>query len=224
MLRHLIAVILLLACNTVLFAQKDLYTAEHELPVTINDGWFTARTVTFGPYSTTSRENGVTKGANTGPVKDPLHPFNFRVKGKEEDILVQVIQAAHIAFLGYSQPSFLANMPSTAIFTYISFRDGKNEPLRQWELLLKDMTYLELNDNKPAGLLRSADNEIRITANNRFGAKNSYENICYEFHLRKQLLAAVVTGAHPRVWLSTETEGTPLQAVLAAAIGALLVR
>jgi len=224
MLRHFIAVILLLACNTALFAQKDLYTPEQALPVTINDGWFTARTITFGAYSTGSRENGVSKDADIGPVKDPLRPFNFRLKGKEEDILVQVIQATHIAFLGYSQPSFLAGMPSTATFTWISFKGGKNEPLKQWQLLLKDMTYLELNDNKPAGQLRSADDEIRITANNRFGAKNSYENICYEFHLRKQLLAAVVTGAHPRVWMRADTEGTPLQPVLAAAIAALLVR
>jgi hypothetical protein len=224
MFRQLIALILIAAFSTAGFAQKGLYTTQQEWPVKINDGWFTARTISFGPYSTSSRKNGIADAAALTFIKEPLHPFNFRVTGKEEDILIQVIQAAHIAFSSYSLPSFLDNMPATALFTYIQINGSKNEPLKRWELVAKDVNYLELNENKPAGVLRTADEEIRISAHNQFGAKNSYENICYEFHIRRQVVAAVVTGANPRVWMSAEMEGKPLQPILAAAIGALLIR
>lgn len=224
MFRNILSLIFLIAsCNNV-FAQNGLYTSAQEWPVKINDGWFTAKTISFGLYNTSSRKNGVADATAVSFIKDPLNPFNIRVNGRDEEILIQVIQAAHIAFSGHSLPSFLDNMPATALFSYILINGTKNEPLKRWEMVLKDVTYLELNENKPAGILRSADDEVRITAHNRFGASNSYENICYEFHIRRQVVAAVVTGASPRVWMSAEMEGKPLQPVLAAAIGALLVR
>lgn len=224
MFRYLLALTFVISFSTTVFSQKALYDSSQEWTVKIDDGWFTARTISFGAYTTSSRKNGVDRNIDLSFVKSPQHPFNFRLTGKEEDILIQVIQAAHIAFSGLSLPSFMDKMPATALFTYIAINGGKNEPLKQWQLLLKDQTFLELNENKPAGILRSADKEVRITAHNQFGTKNSYENICYEFHLRKKAVAAVVTGAHPRVWMSADMEGNPLQPVLAAAIGALLVR
>ncbi|ACU58187.1 hypothetical protein [Chitinophaga pinensis] len=224
MFRYLLTVVLVIASATAGFSQKGLYDASQEWPVKIDDGWFTARTLTFGPYSTSSRKNGIDRNIDLSFIKSPQHAFNIRVKGQEQDILIQVAQAAHIAFSGLSLPSFLDKMPATALFSYIGINAAKNEPLKQWQLILKDMNYLELNDNKPAGVLRSPETELRVTANNRFGAHNSYENICYEFHLRKQVVAAVVTGEHPRVWMSADIERNALQPILAAAIGALLVR
>ncbi len=223
MFRNLLTLVLLLTCCNHISAQ-DLYTAAQEWPVKISDGWFTARTISFGQYTTSSRKNGIADKEIVSFIKDPITPFNCRVSGKEENILIQVIQAAHVAFSGHSLPSFLDNMPATAIFTYILINGTKIEPLKRWEMILKDVNYLELNENKPAGILRSADDELRITAHNRFGVTNSYENICYEFHIRRQVVAAVVTGEHPRVWMSAEMDGKPLQPVLVAAIGALLVR
>ncbi|MBW8686052.1 hypothetical protein [Chitinophaga rhizophila] len=224
MFRYLPALLLVIACHTMAFSQKALYTSAQELPVKIDDGWFTARTISFGPYQTSSRKNGIDAGTDLSFIKSPQHPFNFRVTGNNADILIQVIQVAHIGLSGLSLPSFLDKMPPPALFTYAGINAGKNEPQQQWQMILKDMTYLELNDNKPAGILQSPETDIRITANNRFGAKNSYENICYEFHYRKEVVAAVVTGQQPRVWMSTKTDHTPLQAMLAAAIGTLLVR
>ena len=224
MFRYLLTVALVITTAATAFSQKGLYEDSQEWPVRIDDGWFTARTLTFGPYSTSSRKNGVDQDIDLSFIKSPLHAFNIRVKSQEQDILIQVVQAAHIAFSGLSLPSFLDKMPTTALFSYIGINAAKNEPQQQWQLILKDMNYLELNDNKPAGILRSSATELRITANNRFGARNSYENICYEFHLRKQVVAAVMTGEHPRVWMSAEMEGNALQPILAAAIGALLVR
>lgn len=222
--RRFLTLIFLIAFGNLAFAQDGLYTSTQEWPVSISDGWFTAKTISFGQYATSSRKNGIADAAAVSFIKDPVNPFNIRVSGREENILTQVIQAAHIAFSGHSLPSFLDNMPATALFSYILINGTKNEPLKRWEMILKDVNYLELNENKPAGILRSADDEVRVTAHNRFGTKNSYENICYEFHIRRQVVAAVVTGAHPRVWMSAEMEGNPLQPVLAAAIGALLVR
>jgi len=223
MFRNLLTLVLLLTCCSHISAQ-GLYTAAQEWPVKISDGWFTARTISFGEYTTSSRKNGIADREVVSFIKDPINPFNCRVSGKEENILIQVIQAAHVAFSGHSLPSFLDNMPATAVFSYILINGTKIEPLKRWEMILKDVNYLELNENKPAGILRSADDELRITAHNRFGTTNSYENICYEFHIRRQVVAAVVTGAHPRVWMSAEMDGKPLQPVLVAAIGALLVR
>jgi hypothetical protein len=224
MSRSLLTLIFLIASCNLVCAQNGLYTSAQEWPVKISDGWFTAKTISFGAFNTASRKNGIADAAAVSFIKDPLNPFNIRVNGRDENILIQVIQAAHIAFSGHSLPSFLDNMPATALFSYIQINGTKNEPLKRWEVILKDVTYLELNENKPAGVLRSANDDVRITAHNRFGAKNSYENICYEFHIRRQVVAAVVTGAQPRVWMSAEMEGKSLQPVLTAAIGALLVR
>jgi hypothetical protein len=224
MSRHLLSFFFLFVCGTNGFSQKGLYTTQQEWPVKINDGWFTAKTISYGIYTTASRKNGIADATAVNFIKAPLNPFNFKVTGKEVEMLVQMIQATHIAFSGHSLPSFLDNMPATAVFSYALINGTGNQPVKRWEIILKDVTYLELNDDKPAGILRSPDEELRITAHNRFGTRNSYENICYEFHYRRQLVAAVVTGNNPRVWMSAEMDGKALQPILAAAVGALLLR
>lgn len=214
---------IILFCSLSGYAQKGLYVPAQELPVKINDGWFTAKTISYGPYATADKKNGISEAATISFIKDPQSPFNFIVTGQDEKILIQELKALHIAFSSRSLPSFLDNMPPTALFTYAQINGTKNEPLKRWELIVKDVTYLELNDNKPAGILRTEQEEIRITAHNNFGTKNSYENICYEFHYRHKEIAAVIPGEKPRVWMSADISAD-LQPVLAAAIGALLLR
>lgn len=222
MVRTLLTSFLLITC-TLGYSQKGLYTTAQEWPVKISDGWFTAKTISYGPYATAERKNGIADATAVSFVKDPLAPFNFLVNGQDEKILVQELSALHIAFSSRSLPSFLDNMPANAPFSYIQINGTQKEPLKRWELILKEVTYLELNDNKPAGILRSEQDEIRITAHNDFGTKNSYENICYEFHYHRKAIAAVIPGEKPRVWMSTDIPAA-LQPVLAAAIGALLLR
>lgn len=222
-MRRSLLIALFLACFTSGYSQKGLYNPSQEWPIKISDGWFTAKTISYGPYSTSSRKNGISDAASISFIKDPQNPFNFIMTGQDESILIQELKALHIAFSSRSLPSFLDNMPSTAPYTYVQINGTKNDPLKRWELILKEATYLELNDNKPAGILRSDKDEIRITAHNNFGTKNSYENICYEFHYRRKDLAAVIPGEKPRVWMSADIPAE-LQAVIAAAIGALLLR
>lgn len=223
MVRTLFISLLLITCCTTAYSQKGLYTAAQEWPVSISDGWFTAKTISYGPYTTADRKNGIADATAVNFIKDPQAPFNFVVSGQDEKILVQELSALHIAFSSRSLPSFLDNMPATAPYSYVQINGTKNEPLKRWELILKAVTYLELNDNKPAGILRSEKDEIRITAHNNFGIKNSYENICYEFHYHRKEIAAVIPGEKPRVWMSADVPAT-LQPILAAAIGALLLR
>ncbi|GAA3914177.1 hypothetical protein GO495_18005 [Chitinophaga oryziterrae] len=223
MVRTLFTVFLLLAGFRYGYSQKGLYIPPQEWPVKISDGWFTSKTITYGPYNTSSRKNGISDAASISFIKDPQNPFNFVMTGQDESIRIQELRALHIAFSGRSLPSFLDNMPSTAPYTYVQINGTKNDPLKRWELILKEVTYLELNDNKPAGILRSDKDEIRITAHNNFGTKNSYENICYEFHYRRKDIAAVIPGEKPRVWMSADIPAE-LQPVIAAAIGALLLR
>jgi hypothetical protein len=221
--RTLFTTLLLVLCCTTGYSQKGLYISSQELPVKISDGWFTSKTISYGPYNTSSRKNGIADATAVSFIKDPQNPFNFIITGQDESILVQELKALHIAFSSRSLPSFLDNMPATAPYSYAQINGTKNEPLKRWELILKEVTYLELNDNKPAGILRSDKDEIRITAHNNFGTKNSYENICYEFHYRRKDIAAVIAGEKPRVWMSADIPAD-LQPVIAAAIGAILVR
>ena len=222
MFRTLLSAFLLIASISG-YAQKGIYTPAQEWPIKINDGWFTSKTITYGPYSTSSRKNGISDAAAVSFIKDPQNPFSFIMSGQDENILIQELRALHIAFTSRSLPSFLDNMPATAPYTYVQINGTKNEPLKRWELILKEATYLELNDNKPAGILRSDNDEIRITAHNNFGTKNSYENICYEFHYHRKDIAAVIPGEKPRVWMSADIPAA-LQPIIAAAIGALLLR
>ena len=98
------------------------------------------------------------------------------------------------------------------------------DPLKSWELLLKkNIVFLELNDNKPVGILRSSADEIRITAHNRYGIRNSTEKICYEFQLKGVPVAAVLTGETPKVWLHAKADAG-LQRTLAAVMLGLLFK
>ena len=230
---HTLLTTLLLITSLSASAQKGLYTAAQEWPVKITDGWFTAKTISYGPYTTVDRKNGIAAGAAADFIKNPTSPFNFSVVGNDTKVLVQEISAITISFSNYSLPAFLENMPSTAPFLYVrinwnSYNDtvpfNPSETLTHWELILKAPTYLELNDDKPVGVLREDGKEkFRITAHNNFGKKNSYENICYEFHYRRKEIAAVIPGEKPRVWVNPDVP-EELRPILAAAIGALLLR
>ncbi|WP_143309356.1 hypothetical protein [Chitinophaga vietnamensis] len=223
------SVLLLLLCCYAIFTQAqsrvkdELYDTANICRTRIDDGWFTAKTISFCAYTTSSRKNGINEEMNVGFAATPSKPFSFHLSGKGEKLLVQTMNTNRISFSNRDLPAYLDRLQGNAVLFYALFNGVKNEPLNRWEMILKTSSYLELNDNKPAGLLRSGDQEYRITAHNYFGVVNSYENVCYEFHYRKQTIAAVIPGKTPRIWFSKDIE-EPVQTVIAAAIAALLLR
>ncbi|GAA0530812.1 hypothetical protein [Chitinophaga japonensis] len=204
-------------------AGNDLYTAAQEWKVQINDGWLSAKTIRYGNYTTSSRRNGMAAETNITFIKAAENPFNFYVKDSSEQILVQCLRTPRATFADRPLPAALAQEPTGARFFYALINGIQLHPLVRWELILKDPHYLELNDNKPAGILRSPEEDIRITAHNRMGIVNAYEKACYEFHYRGAPVAAVMPGAQPRVWVSNRIT-QDVEKILAAAIGALLMR
>lgn len=201
---------------------NNLYSQAQEWPVKVNDGWLTAKTISYGLYTTSSRKNGVAETMGSF-IKDPKNPFSFYVSGNDERILVQTMNTNRIAFSNRDLPAVLKDLDGSAPLSYTLINGTKNEPLKRWEMILKSPGYLELNNNKQAGILRCADTDIRITAHNRFGKVNSYEKVCYEFQYRGQPVAAVIAGDKPRVWVSKDAPAETTK-TLAAAIGALLLR
>lgn len=202
---------------------KQLYTNDQAWAVKIDDGWFTAKTITFGPYHTSSRTNGVVKDTSLRFIRDPKEAFSFNISSQEEKITVQTLYTSRIAFLSHPLPSFLNNLPPTTPLFYTLIKSTGQPPLPRWEMILKKPTYLELNDNKIVGILRTEKEEIRISAHNKFGIVNAYEKLTFEFRLHGQPVAAVMPGEQPSVWVS-QTVSTATRPVLAAAIAALLCR
>jgi hypothetical protein len=214
---------ILFLCSLSATAQKNLT----EVPVTIKDGWFTAKTILFDKYTTADRRNGIDHPATTSFIKNPIDAFNFLLlcdtckQGSKANI--QALYTPRIAFPDHSLPSILDHEPGTNRFTYIAIQPA-DSTLGNWEMILRTMTYLDLNDNKQAGILRSPLGEIKVTANNQFGTVNSYENIRYEFVYRKKIVAAVIPGANPRVWFDLTNIKEEQRLIIAAAIAALLLR
>lgn len=222
----LLAAIFLFSCSTIKktpSTSNDLYVTGQDWTVTINDGWFSAKTVRYGSYSTSSRRNGIAAATNIAFVKAAENAFNFTVKDSVEQILVQSLNTRLITFSGRSLPTWLSTLPATTPVFYTVINGIQHAPLVRWEMILKTPHYLELNDNKPAGVLRSPNGDIRITAHNRFGIVNSYEKLCFEFQEQGVPIAAVMPGAQPKIWVSKRITKDK-EKILAAAIGALLLR
>lgn len=209
----------LLFCTLTATAQKGLT----EVPVTIKDGWFSAKTITLDKYTTADRKNGIDQSATYAFIKNPIDAFNFLLlydtckQGSKAHI--QALYTPRIAFPEHSLPTVLDHEADNNKFFYSNITTDIN-----WEMILRNMTYLDLNDNKQAGILRSPQGEIKVTANNHFGTVNSYENIRYEFVYRKKIVAAVIPGANPRVWLDLTNIKEEQRLVIAAAMAALLLR
>ncbi|MCK7558554.1 hypothetical protein MKQ70_27585 [Chitinophaga sedimenti] len=204
-------------------AKDDLYTTEQEWKVTINDGWFSAKTVTMGNFSTSSRKNGIAAGSPSAQFKNTQNASNFTVKGEDENMLVQVLRTPIITFSEQKLPKYLSELKGEATLFYAWINGTKAQPLQTWELLLKDPSYLNLNDNASIGILRSGKEELRITAHNKFGIVNSHEKPCFEFHDGKKTLAAVMVAEQPRMWVSVKVEEGQKK-ILVAAMSALLMR
>jgi hypothetical protein len=218
--------LLFFGCSTIKkapSASNDLYTSGQEWAVTINDGWFSAKTIRYGNYSTSSRRNGIAAATNITFVKAAENAFNFTVKDSTEQILVQSLNTRLITFSNRSLPDWLHTLPAATPLFYTVINGIQHAPLVRWEMILKAPHYLELNDNKPAGVLRSPNGDIRITAHNRFGTMNSYEKVCFEFQEQHVPVAAVIPGAEPKIWVSKRVTKDK-EKILAAAIGALLLR
>lgn len=220
--------LLLAACTSTkpVVQKKDpgLYLDAHELPVKVQDGWLTAKTISVGSYSTSSRTNGVASNTPAKQFKNVSDAFYFTVKATDVQLPVQVLSTPRITFSNRPLPGYLDELAGDAPFWYIHIGASALEPLKSWELILKrSISFLELNDNKPVGILRSASDEIRITAHNRFGIRNSYEKTCFEFQLKGVPVAAVMTGDNPRAWIHEKADAA-LQQTLTAAMLALVFK
>ncbi|HVI48005.1 MAG TPA: hypothetical protein VM802_24265 [Chitinophaga sp.] len=224
-LRYLLILVIMFSCTATRQARTtpSLYSNDQEWKIKTDDGWFSAKTISFGPYTTSSRKNGVSDAMNASFIKDPKNPFSFTLTGNNERLPVQTMGTKRIAFTNRSLPAGLNDLAPDATIYYVLINGTGNDPLKRWELILKTSSYLELNDNKAAGILRSSDTDIRITAHNRFGKVNSYENICYEFQYRGQPVAAVMPGSKPRIWVSKDADAD-ISKPVAAAIAAILLR
>lgn len=205
-------------------ADPGLYIAANELPVKIKDGWLTAKTITLGDFSTSSRTNGIAANTPAKQFKNTADAFYFTVKGRDAELPVQVLATGKITFSNRPLPASLSALPGDAPLWYIFAGATAQDPLKSWELLLKrNIAFLELNYNKPAGILRSSTDEIRVTAHNRYGVRNSTDRICYEFQFKGVPIAAVLTGENPRAWINAKADAS-LQRTLAAVMLGLLFR
>lgn len=204
-------------------AQKGLT----EVPVTIKDGWFTSKTISFDKYTTADRKNGIDQPASFSFIKNPIDAFNFKLQcdtcKQDSKAHIQALYTPHIAFSDRSLPAVLEHADANNTFYYIVIQ-AADSTLGKWEMILRNMTYLDLNENKQAGILRSSLGEFKVTANNHFGIVNSYENIRYEFVFRKKVVAAVIPGNNPRVWLDLNNLKEEQRMIVAAAMAALLLR
>lgn len=220
--------LLLAACTSTkpVVQKKDpgLYLDAHELTVKIQDGWLTAKTISIGDYSTSSRTNGVAANTPAKQFRNVSDAFYFTVKATDVQMPVQVLSTPRITFSNRPMPEPLDALAGDVPLWYFHIGATVLEPLKSWELILKrSISFLELNENKPAGVLRSASDEIRVTAHNRFGIRNSYENTCYEFQLRGVPVAAVMTGDKPRAWIHPKADAA-LQQTLVAAMLAIVFK
>jgi hypothetical protein len=214
---------------------SGLYTEEQEWPVSINDGWLTAKTISFGPYKTTPRVNGPI----TTFIRNQKDPFYFYLEGNGARINIQSTGATGVSFSSQVLPKYFNTLAPNVAVKYSAITNGfksnipASDTLFKWEMIVKAAHYLELNSNKPVGVLRVQENPqgihnnlnpgFRINANNRFGKVNSYENICYEFYSdNNKLIAAVVPGEKPRVWMDKHVDNFNKN-LLAAAIASLLL-
>lgn len=203
-------------------APPELYTDAFEVPVTVKDGWLTAKTVSLGTYATSSRTNGVAANTPAKQLKNVSDAFYFTVK--ELGQTVQSLGTLRITFSNRPLPAYLSSLAGDMPLWYMHVGAAAADPLKTWEVILKkNISFTELNENKSVGVLRSATEEIRITAHNRFGIRNSHEQTCYEFQLKGVPLAAVIPGATPKAWINSNTE-EPLRQTLAAVMLALVFR
>lgn len=215
-----------ISCSVVkpIVKSPDLYTADNELAVKIKDGWLSAKTVSLGQYNTSSRSNGVAEHTPAKQIKQVSDAFYFTLKSKDVQLPVQVLSTNAITFSSRMLPQYQNGLPGDAPLWYIHVGATALAPLKSWELILKrNLSFLELNENKPVGVLRSASEEIKVTVHNRFGIRNSYEKTCYEFQLKGIPVAAVIVGDAPRAWIYAKADAD-LQQTLAGAIAGLLFK
>lgn len=201
-----------------------LYTDANEMTVKTDDGWFSAKTISIGDYATSSRTNGIPSGAPARQWKNVADAFNFTVKNGNAQLPVLVLSTPRITFSNRSFPAWFPPAGNDAPLWYVHVGATAADPLKSWEMIAKrNIAFLELNDNKPIGILRSSTDELKVTAHNRYGAVNSADKICYEFQWKGLPVAAVLTGKDQRAWMQKELDPA-LRETLAAVMLGLLFR
>ncbi len=219
------ACLLMVGCGVTKNASAPgLYTSANELAVKTDDGWFSARTISIGDYATSSRTNGIPSGAPAKQWKNTSDAFYFTLKNGSATLPVQVLSTPRVTFSARTFPSWFPQIANDAPLWYVHVGASAADPLKSWELIAKrNIAFLELNDNKVIGILRSPNEELKVTAHNRYGAVNSADKICYEFQWKGLPVAAVLTGKDQRAWLQKELDPA-LRETLAGVMLGLLFR
>ncbi|PUZ28485.1 hypothetical protein DCC81_03090 [Chitinophaga parva] len=215
---------LVTACTTTRpkYTDPGLYTIPQEWATSLHDGWFSARTYSLGKYSTGSRQGGIAKAGLPLAIQHPTDAYFYTVSGPSGSLAVQTLNTVRVVFGDRPLPAYLSSVAGTTPVFYALVNDPV-QSMARWELLLRNASYLELNQDAPIGVLQLDKVSYRVTAHNHFGTINSYEKVTYEIQDHGKPLAAVMPGAVPRVWVSSTV--TPQQeALFAAVISTLLLR
>lgn len=218
-----VACLLMAGCGVTKTASSPgLYTSANEMSVKTDDGWFSAKTISIGEFSTSSRTNGIPSGAPAKQWKNVSDAFYFTLKNGGAQLPVQVLSTPRITFSARTFPGWFPAMGNDAPLWYIHAGATAADPLKSWEMILKrNIAFLELNDNKVIGILRSPTDELKVTAHNRYGAVNSADKICYEFQFKGMPVAAVLTGKDQRAWLQKELDPAMRETLAAMMLGLL---
>ncbi|RAJ01560.1 hypothetical protein LX64_03776 [Chitinophaga skermanii] len=214
---------LLALCAFTPSTTKDIYDDANEWKVSIDDGWFTAKIVQYGPYTTSSKRTGVIKSSPAERFKEKKLAFNYTVTSVHDTSNVQVLYTPAIAFMEAGLPNYLEPKTNSSNYYYAVFSYPQKADSIKGEMILKAPHYLMLNDNKSIGVLTQGKKEFTITANNKFGIVNSYEKMCYEIRDRKKVIAAYRVEKVPKMWVAQNIDDNT-KSLVAAAFGALLLK
>lgn len=201
--------------------ENDFYNKRNELKVTSRDGLFSALRIRFGSYSSGEKEKGVDKHIiSFSTQRGPFH-FSFQDAGGNTTS-IQAVYTDRMSLRDKDLPGVLDSMGSGEIF-YAWVRGGTVNALKNWELMVRSPTYQNLASDDQIGEFRSLTEVISVHAHDKFGTRDSYTNMCFEFRLRGVPIGAVTINGKNRVWIDRQLDPETRFAV-AGAIASLIMR
>lgn len=202
-------------------AENDFYNKHNELKVKVKKGLFSSRHLTFGSYRTGKKESGVDK--NIIDFNSQRGGFHFSFNGDAGNgTSVQAVYTDRASLRERQLPRLLDSVRTGEIF-YAWMRGGMAGTLKNWELMVKTPSYQEMAGGDEVGVFRSLTETFTVNANDRFGSKDSYTNLCFEFRLRGVPVAAVTLNGDNRVWIDRQLDRETRFAI-AGALAALMMR
>lgn len=218
-----LALLFISSCGTLRNGSgSTLYNKHNRDKVKIKDGLFSSPRAYFGNFATSSIDRGVNKQLIS--FKKLQDPFHFTLTENETtSVKVEAVYTTKASFKKKELPEIFSYSDVQKIF-YAWISGSSANTLKNWELIVKNPSYQELSGNGITGVLRSADDELEIHANNRSGNSQSYDELCFEFQLKGIPIAAVqVNGKKKYVWMQS-TLSDEIKYAVAGAMAALLLK